>query len=185
MSQIISFHAGSPLNPSIDFIQGNLPLATPVGPNPATGIVNVVGTGSVTVTGTPGTFTQTISVTGGGLVWELIPVVGPTPLVANHGYIVTVAGLAQCTLPATSAIGEIIEIIMLDESAGSGYEIAKGIGNTFYSSAKSAATVTYLNQFSGAPPASVATDLHGSIRIISIAANTWSIVNETGTHQAV
>lgn len=61
MSQFyIQQQGGTPGVPNIQFLVGN--TGGDVGPNGA-GEVNVVGTGNITVTGNPGTFTETISQT--------------------------------------------------------------------------------------------------------------------------
>lgn len=61
MSQTGSYSSASPAPPgTVTALQGN--TGGPVGPN-GSGIINVVGTGNLTVTGNPGTFTETISQT--------------------------------------------------------------------------------------------------------------------------
>lgn len=59
MSQTGSYSSAAPAPPgTVTALQGN--TGGPVGPN-GSGIINVVGTGNLTVTGNPGTFTETIS----------------------------------------------------------------------------------------------------------------------------
>ena len=68
MSQIITY--GNPGGlPSVLTLTGN--VGGPVGPT--AGNINVVGGGSITVTGNPGTSTLTITDAGGGMVWTVTP----------------------------------------------------------------------------------------------------------------
>lgn len=61
MSQTGSYSSAAPAPPgTVTALQGN--TGGPVGPN-GSGIINVVGSGNLTVTGNPGTFTETISQT--------------------------------------------------------------------------------------------------------------------------
>lgn len=84
--------------------------AVVVGPD-GSGNVNVVGAGAVRVTGNSGTNTETISVTGSGIVWQTIT--ASQALVSNNGYICVAAGGALAlSLPATSSLGDIIEITL-------------------------------------------------------------------------
>ena len=53
---------------------------------------------------------------GGGLTWALATV--DASLVVNHGYIANKAGLLTMTLPATAAIGDIIEITNMNTAIG-------------------------------------------------------------------
>lgn len=84
----------------------------PVGPT--AGNINVVGSGSVSVAGNPGTSTLTISTSGAGLSWSAIS--ASQTLVVKNGYIcVSPGGALSLALPATSVVGDVI-VVTLDGS---------------------------------------------------------------------
>lgn len=103
----------------IDFIQGN--IGGPVPPDPSN-VIFLLGSGDISVSGNPGTNTLTISATGLPA-WNKIS--ADTPLVSNNGYICTGGGVLSLSLPATSLVGDIIEVT-LDGSAG--WTITQGAG---------------------------------------------------------
>jgi hypothetical protein len=105
----------------IDFIEGN--MGGPVPPD-AGNVIHLVGSGDISVTGNPGTNTLTISATGLPT-WNKIAT--SQPLVANMGYICTGGGVLSLSLPATSNVGDIIEVT-LDGSAG--WIITQGAGQS-------------------------------------------------------
>ncbi len=74
----------------------------------------MIGAGSVTVTGNPGTNTLTISVASAGFTWQAISA-GQT-MVAQNGYFCTGGGGLTLVLPTVSAVGDTIQVI-LDGSA--------------------------------------------------------------------
>ncbi|SRR5258706_9795394 len=92
-----------------------------VGPNAAFNI-NLIGSGSVSVAGNPGTNTLTISVSGSGLTWNVTNAASAN-LVSNNGYLSNNAGVVTYTLPATSAVGDYIAIIGMGTG---GWSIAQG-----------------------------------------------------------
>ncbi len=108
-------------SPEIETITGNVGGA--VGPDGAFNLF-LVGVGPVTVTGNPGTNTLSISVSGSGTTWTR-EVNAAVPMVSDHGYINTNAGLTTFTLPAVAAVGTIIEVA--GEGAG-GWTIAQNAG---------------------------------------------------------
>lgn len=111
-----------PLTPGIvDFLEGN--MGGPVGPD-ASNVIFVVGAGDISVSGNPATHTLTITATGLPT-WNKISV--NTALQANMGYICTGGGTLVLTLPATSNVGDIIEIT-LDGSAG--FSVGQGAGQS-------------------------------------------------------
>lgn len=105
----------------VDFLEGN--MGGPVPPN-AANVIFVLGSGDISVTGNPGTNTLTISATGLPT-WNKIS--SNTALQPNMGYICTGGGTLTLTLPATSNVGDIIEIT-LDGSTG--FTVAQGAGQT-------------------------------------------------------
>lgn len=88
---------------------------------PSTGNINVVGSGSITITGSPGTNTLTISDTE--VAWGVIG--ASQTLVINHGYVCTTGAALSLLLPATSAVGSVIEVT-LDGSTS--FIITQGAG---------------------------------------------------------
>ena len=90
---------------------------------PTANNLNVFGAGSTTTSGAGATIT--ILSTGGGLKWNEITVVGPTPLLVDNGYVTNSASRVQLLLPNTAAFGSIIEIVgkgtggwQIDQNAG-------------------------------------------------------------------
>ena len=106
------------------FLEGNSGGA--VGPDPATGIVDVVGAGGVTVVGNPGTHTLTITVSGEGMTWNTIT--ASQMLVVNNGYIcISPGGALALQLPAVSSLGDEIKIV-LDGSTS--FSVTQGAGQS-------------------------------------------------------
>lgn len=90
--------------------------------------INILGTGSVTVTGNPATNTLTIS--GGSGITSWTEVVGTTQAMAvNSGYIANNVALVTCTLPAISAVGDQIKVAL---KGTGGVLIAQNAGDTIH-----------------------------------------------------
>jgi len=168
MSQAGMFENGSAA-PNIEFVTGNAGGA--VGPDGLFNI-NIVGSGGITVTGNPGTNTLTIS--GGGLVWTREA--GAAVAIANnHGYFNINAGLTTFTLPATAAIGDIIEIV--GEGAG---------GWTIVPNALQSIQVGNTSTAIGILGAVSSTNRYDAIRLVCRVANlTWSATSYIGTFNIV
>ena len=94
---------------------------------PTANNINVVGSGSITVAGNPGTSTLTISSTG-NMAWTEV-LAGPITLAVNNGYIMNNAGGVAGTLPAAAAVGDIIAIV--GKGAG-GWLIAQNAGQVIH-----------------------------------------------------
>lgn len=75
---------------------------------PSAGNINVVGSGSVTVSGNPGTSTLTISVTGAGTPYS--DTSGTVNAAINNGYFIT--NTCTSTLPASPAEGDTVIYIV-------------------------------------------------------------------------
>lgn len=114
-----AFEQDLPGGGDVEFLTGNVGGA--VSPNAGHNI-SLLGAGAVTVTGTPLTNTLTFTVAGGGLIAWSREAGAAVPLVVNRGYINANAGLTIFTLPAASAVGDMIEIA--GEGAG-GWRIAQ------------------------------------------------------------
>lgn len=125
--------------PVTETLTGN--TGGPVGPDGSFNI-NVIGVGGVTVTGFPGTNTLEISNTG-SLTWNVIT--ASQAMVANEGYIcVAPGGVISLSLPATSILGDILEITLDGATSfiitqGAGQQIRLGNAQT---TAGAAGTVT-------------------------------------------
>lgn len=105
--------------PSVDTLTGNSGGAVSGAGLPAN--INIVGAGSITVTGNPGTNTLTISDTD--VAWGVIG--ASQTLAINHGYVCTTGAALSLLLPPTAAVGSVIEIT-LDGSAS--FVITQGAG---------------------------------------------------------
>lgn len=114
-----AFEQDLPGGGDVEFLTGNVGGA--VSPNAAHNI-SLLGAGAVTTTGTPGTNTITFTVAGGGLIAWTREAGAAVPMVNNHGYFNTNAGLTTFTLPALAAVGDVIEVA--GEGAG-GWRIAQ------------------------------------------------------------
>ena len=125
MSQIIQYDTTTVLG-DIETLTGNAGGA--VGPDGA-GNVNILGSGSMTVTGNPATNTLTITTTGGGIPWTEVVVMGPTAMAINNGYIANNAGLVSLLLPAVAALGSIIRVT--GKGAG-GWRVTQNAGQQIF-----------------------------------------------------
>lgn len=128
MSQIHSGGNNSSGLPGIDTLTGNTGGA--VGPD-VNNNINVVGTGSVTVTGTPLNNTLTISVTGGGFSWSSQS--GAFSAIAQNGYMMD--SNAAATLPASPTLGNTIVFVNagglpVTVTASGGKTISLGMNTT-------------------------------------------------------
>ncbi len=92
---------------------------------PAANNLNVFGAGSTTTSGAGSTVT--ILSTGGGLNWNEITVVGPTPMLVDNGFVTNNASRVQLLLPNTAAFGSIIEIV---GKGSGGWQINQNAGET-------------------------------------------------------
>jgi hypothetical protein len=76
-----------------------------------------------------GAGTITLSATGGGLTWTVVT--GTTQSMAvNNGYIANNAGVVTATLPATSAVGDVVSITGINNATG--WKIAQNAGNQIF-----------------------------------------------------
>lgn len=141
----------------IETITGNSGGA--VGPDAGFNI-NLIGAGSVSVAGNPGTNTLTISVSGSGLSWSVV--LGATQVMtSNNGYIANNGAGVAFSLPAASAVGDYIAIIGM--GAG-GWSITQGAGQQVRVGAN-ASTV-------GAGGSTASSNQYDSIELICVVANT-------------
>lgn len=148
------------------FLTGNTggPIA------PAAGNINIVGVGGVTVSGAGSTLT--ISESGEGITWQLIG--ASQALVSNNGYVVT-GGVCALSLPAASAVGDIIEITL---DGGTSWTITQGAGQQIRFAA---------NQTTSGAGGSLASNTQGdTVRIVCSVANTrWNVLSAVGNPTVV
>lgn len=106
---------------AILFIEGN--TGGEVGPNGA-GIINIVGAGTISVTGNSATNTLTIS--DADAAWTSVS--ASQSMISNMGYfVVSPGGAVVLTLPATSVQGDVIQVAL---DGATSWRIAQGAGQT-------------------------------------------------------
>jgi len=125
------------------------------------------GTG-VSITNGAGSIT--INAAGGGLTWTVVT--GTTQAMAvNNGYIANNAGVVTATLPATSAVGDVVAITGINNATG--WKIAQNAGNTIFFGA---ATTT---PGAGGSLQSAAT--RDAVQLVCTSANAnWQVLSSIG-----
>jgi len=103
------------------------PVATVTGntggtiyPNPSTGNLNIVGSGTISVSGSG----HSLTIAGGGLSWFDNP--SSIVMVVNMGYLVKSSSAITLTVPLTSAVGDTLEVMWV--SGGGGVTIQANAG---------------------------------------------------------
>jgi len=135
---------------------------------PAANNLNILGAGSTTTSGAGSTIT--INSTGGGLSWNEIVVVGPTPMLVNQGYVANNGGQVGLTLPLLAAFGSVLWIV--GKGAG-GWQVQQNAGQSIINGS-STTSVGVLGTLSSSE--STATTY-----LLCITANTtWKVIAETG-----
>lgn len=128
---------------------------------PAAYILNVLGAGTVSTSAAGNTLT--ITGTGGGITWSNIS--ANQTLVVNNGYFCSAGAALSLALPAVSAVGDIIEVVL--------------IGSTSYTVTQSAGQSIRLGSVSttaGVGGSLASTQQGDAIRLICQQANlTWVI----------
>lgn len=105
----------------ITFLEGN--TGGPVGPDGG-GIINVIGAGTITVTGNAGT--NTLTITDMDSAWTSIS--SSQMMSVNMGYFcVSPGGALSLSLPAVSAMGDVIAIVL---DGATSFAISQGAGQT-------------------------------------------------------
>jgi hypothetical protein len=125
------------------------------------------GTG-VSITNSTGSIT--INASGGGMTWTTVT--GTTQAAAvNNGYIANNAGLVTVTLPATSAVGDLVAVTGINNATG--WKVGQNAGNTiFFGSASTTPGV-------GGSLASTAT--RDVVFLLCVTANaTWNVIDSIG-----
>lgn len=153
----------------VDFLEGN--VGGPVGPD-AGNVIFVVGSGAISVSGNPGTNTLTITETG-LTGWNKIS--ASQTLVVNMGYFCTGGGTLALLLPATSIVGDEIQVSLVGSTAwqitqGAGQQIIMGSSQT---TAGVGGTLTSTQQ-------------GDSIRMVCLTTNlTWVVLSSMGNPTVV
>jgi hypothetical protein len=135
---------------------------------PAANNLNILGAGSTTTSGAGSTIT--INSTGGGLSWNEVVVVGPTPMLVNQGYVANNGATVGLTLPLAAAFGSVLWIV--GKGAG-GWQVQQNAGQTIINGAIST-TVGVGGTLTSSEPSATA-------YLLCITANTiWKVIAETG-----
>lgn len=125
------------------------------------------GTG-VSITNGAGSIT--INAAGGGLTWTVVT--GTTQAIAvNNGYIANNAGVVTATLPATSAVGDVVAITGMNNATG--WKIAQNAGNQiFFGTSSTTAGATGFLQ---------STAIRDAVLLVCTSTNAnWQVLNSIG-----
>lgn len=107
----------------VEFLEGD--TGGPVAPN-GSNIIFLLGDGiNITTVGSPGTNTITFSLIGQTAIWQKIS--ASQALEVDHGYICSGGGALVLSLPATSLVGEIIEVTLKGSTS---WQITQGAGQS-------------------------------------------------------
>ncbi len=133
------------------------------------GNINIVGSGGTTVVDNPATNTLTISVTGSGITWNTIS--SSQTLLTNNGYFcVSPGGALSLSLPATSNLGDTIEV-SLDGSTS--FTITQGAGQSI--------RLGNLSTTAGVTGSISSTQQGDSLRMVCQIANLkWNVLSSMG-----
>lgn len=166
MSKITQFITNTGPGGFVQTLTGNSGGAVP----PTAGNINVVGSGSITVTGNPGTSTLTIADTGGGLPWTVVAGASAT-MAVNNGYIANNAGTCVLTLPAVAAVGSIIRVTGINNATG--WQIAQNVGQIIH--------FGVANTTSGVGGSLTSSATRDSIELLCVVANTdFNVLSSIG-----
>jgi hypothetical protein len=117
-----------------------------------------------------GAGTITISSTGSGMAWSVIAV-DLDPMVVGNGYICNKVGLLTMTLPATSAIGSVLQVTGINTAVG--MRIAQRAGQQIHigTSATTAGAGGYVES----------TQIRDSLELVCVVADTiWNATSVIG-----
>jgi len=123
-----------------------------------TGVSITTGAGSITV-----------NAVGGGLTWSTVTV--DASFTVNSGVVANKAGLLTMTLPATSAVGDMVAITGINTALG--WKIAQNAGNTIFFGTSTTTAGT------GGSLSSLAT--HDTVTLVCVTASAnWSVLSSIG-----
>lgn len=148
----------------VDFLEGN--TGGPVPPN-ASNIIFVVGAGALSVAGNPGT--NTLTITDSGITgWNKIS--ASQTLAINNGYFCTGGGTLALLLPATSAVGDTIQVSLVGST---GWSITQAAGQQII--------VGNQQTTAGGGGSLNSTQQGDSITMVCLTTNlTWVVINMMG-----
>jgi len=119
---------------------------------------------------TPGSGTISIATTGSAAYTWTVETVSLT-MVVNHGYIANKAGTLVLTLPAVSAVGDVIEITGMNTATG--WQVAQNAGNTIYFGTSTTTP--------GIGGSLTSTAIHDSIKLVCLTTSAlWQVVYGLG-----
>ncbi len=135
--------------------------------NDPTAATLTAGTG-VTITNAAGSIT--INAAGGGLTWTVVT--GTTQAAAvNNGYIANNAGQVTVTLPAVSAVGDIVAVTGINNATG--WKIAQNAGNQIFFGSSSTTA--------GAGGSLTSTATRDAVLLLCTSTNAnWQVLNSIG-----
>lgn len=151
------------------FLDGN--SGGNVGPD-VSGIINILGSGGVSVAGNAATHTLTITVAGAGVSWNVVTV--NTAMVSSNGYITNSASPIILSLPAIAAVGDTYAISGL--GAG-GWSVAQQAGQNVI--------VGTVSTTVGVGGSITSTNQYDDLSIVCVVANTTFKVRNSGTYTVV
>ena len=132
--------------------------------SPTSGNINIVGSGSVSVAGAGSTLTIS-AVIPPSFTW--VSPATTTTMLTNHGYLVRSGAQQTFTLPTTSAVGDVLEIIWV--SGAGGWQIAQ----TANQQVRGGASITTL----GNAGTVTSTGIGSAIHLVCTAVNTLWIMD--------
>jgi len=117
-----------------------------------------------------GAGTITISGSGGGLTWTVVT--GTTQAAAvNNGYIANNAGVVTITLPATSAVGDIVRVTGINNATG--WKVAQNAGNQIF--------FGITNTTAGTGGSLQSTQTRDAVELVCITVNaSWQVISSIG-----
>lgn len=133
---------------------------------PAANVLNVLGSGGATTSGSGNTITVTVS--GTVLNWQIITT--NTNAAVNNGYICQSGSQLTITLPTTFSAGQIIAVT--GGIGGGTFVINKGTATGIVFSSVACSTLTSLEQYD-------------AIELIAISSSYWLVRNSVGNFNAV
>jgi hypothetical protein len=131
--------------------------------------INLLGSGSISFTANPVTFTVTASISGGGVKWNTVAAGGA--LAVNNGYVCAApAGALSFSLPAVAAVGDVIELSL---DGATSWTITQGIGQQI--------RISSLQTTAGVAGSIASTAQGDSVKLVCSIANTrFNVVSSMG-----
>lgn len=157
----VDFSNGYPVTGQIT-TDGQLLIGSTAFPNIVAGFITS-SDASITVTNGPGTIDITTLGGGAGITWSNI--VANQTLVINNGYFCSGGGALSLALPAVSAVGDTIEIVLIGSAS---FTVTQGAGQSI--------TLGSITTTPGVGGSLASTQQGDSIRMVCQTANlTWII----------